>query len=62
RPGRALTRAQIAQHALPPNEERDERTVDSHIARIRKKLGPAGARIRTSWGIGYQFDPQGDAR
>ena len=61
RPGRALTRAQIAQHALPPNEERDDRTVDSHVARIRKKLGPAGARIRTSWGIGYQFDPQGDA-
>jgi len=56
RPGRALTRAQIAQHALPPNEERDDRTVDSHVARIRKKLGPAGARIRTSWGIGYQFD------
>lgn len=61
RPGRALTRAQIAQHALPPNEERDDRTVDSHVARIRKKLGPAGARIRTSWGIGYQFDPQGEA-
>ncbi|WP_233604817.1 MULTISPECIES: response regulator transcription factor [Corallococcus] len=57
RPGRAMTRAQIAQHALPPNEERDDRTVDSHVARLRKKLGPAGARIRTSWGIGYQFAP-----
>lgn len=57
RPGRAMTRAQIAQHAPSPNEERDDRTVDSHVARLRKKLGPAGARIRTSWGIGYQFDP-----
>lgn len=62
RPGRALTRAQIAQHALAPDQERDERTVDSHIARIRKKLGPAGARLRTCWGIGYQFDPPGEAR
>ncbi|NOJ81631.1 response regulator transcription factor [Myxococcus xanthus] len=62
RPGRALTRAQIAQHALPPSEERDDRTVDSHIARIRKKLGPAGARIQTSWGIGYRFIPDEEPR
>ncbi|WP_216620072.1 MULTISPECIES: response regulator transcription factor [Myxococcus] len=62
RPGRALTRAQIAQHALPLSEERDDRTVDSHIARIRKKLGPAGARIQTSWGIGYRFVPDEEPR
>jgi DNA-binding response OmpR family regulator len=58
RPGRALTREQIAEQALPPNEERDARTVDSHVARIRKKLGPAGAHLRTAWGIGYSFDPE----
>jgi DNA-binding response OmpR family regulator len=58
RPGRALTREQIADQALPPNEERDARTVDSHVARIRKKLGPAGAHVRTAWGIGYRFDPE----
>jgi DNA-binding response OmpR family regulator len=57
RPGRALTREQIGNQALPSNEERDERTLDSHIARIRKKLGPAGARIKTAWGIGYRFEP-----
>lgn len=56
RPGRALTREQIADQALPTNEERDARTVDSHVARIRKKLGPAGAHVRTAWGIGYRFD------
>jgi DNA-binding response OmpR family regulator len=58
RPGRALTREQLADQALPPNEERDARTVDSHVARIRKKLGPAGAYLRTAWGIGYSFDPE----
>jgi DNA-binding response OmpR family regulator len=61
RPGRALTREQIGNQALPSNEERDERTLDSHIARIRKKLGPAGARIKTAWGIGYRFELPGSA-
>lgn len=58
RPGRALSRAQIAQAALSVDEEVDARTVDSHLARIRKKLGKAAAQaIGTVWGIGYRFEP-----
>lgn len=61
RPGRAIPRAQLAQHALGPLDDRGERTVDSHLARIRKKLGPAAAAaIATVWGIGYRFDPEGE--
>lgn len=57
RPGRAIPRAQLASHALGPLDERTDRTVDSHLARIRKKLGPgAAAAISTVWGIGYRFD------
>ncbi|MEM9189464.1 MAG: response regulator transcription factor [Myxococcota bacterium] len=56
RPDRALTRAQIAGGALRESEV-DERTVDSHIGRLRKKLGDAGAAIQTVWGIGYRFSP-----
>lgn len=57
RAGRAVTRAQIADHALPEDGERSDRTVDSHVSRIRKKLGgPAAACIRTIWGIGYTCD------
>lgn len=57
RPGRALSRAQIAQGALSDSEKRDDRTVDSHVSRIRKKLGPrSGASIQTVWGIGYRCD------
>ncbi|MEO1172432.1 MAG: winged helix-turn-helix domain-containing protein, partial [Myxococcota bacterium] len=42
---------------LPEDGERFDRTVDSHVSRIRKKLGPiAGGRIRTVWGIGYRCD------
>jgi two-component system, OmpR family, response regulator len=59
RQGRAISRDQLAEHALTPFEQRDARTVDSHIARIRKKLGAeGGARIATVWGIGYRFEPE----
>jgi DNA-binding response OmpR family regulator len=58
REGRAISRAQLAEHALTPFEQRDARTVDSHIARIRKKLGASGgAHVVTVWGIGYRFEP-----
>ena len=59
RAGRALTRAQISEHALPEGGDRNDRTVDSHISRIRKKLGPeASPRVQSVWGIGYRV--QGD--
>lgn len=58
RPGRAATRAQIGEHALPEGAERSDRTVDSHVSRIRKKLGlDAAACIKSVWGIGYRCDP-----
>jgi len=56
RPARAITRRQLAEAALPAGGDRSERTVDSHVARIRRKLGAAGGRIATVWGIGYRFD------
>jgi DNA-binding response OmpR family regulator len=55
RPGRAVSRSQLAELS-DLNEDRDERTVDSHVARVRRKLGPASGRISTVWGIGYRFD------
>ena len=54
REGRALTRTQIAEGALPEGGERNDRTVDSHVSRIRKKLGPDADWIQTVWGIGYR--------
>lgn len=57
RPGRAATRAQLVAAALSPDGDTSERTLDSHIARIRKKLGPDGAAVATVWGVGYRFDP-----
>ncbi len=57
RPGRAVTRAMLADHAMPESGERFDRTVDSHVSRIRSKLGPAGSAIQTVWGIGWRFEP-----
>ena len=55
--GRAQTRDQIAVHALSEDGDCSDRTVDSHISRIRKKLGPdTGRLIKTVWGIGYRCD------
>lgn len=59
-PGRAFTRVQLATRALPDEGERLDRTVDSHVSHIRRKLGPrAAACIRTVRSVGYRFDPEG---
>jgi two-component system, OmpR family, response regulator len=56
REGRPATRQQLANSALS-DIVMDTRTVDSHVARIRKKCGVAGVAIVTVWGIGYAFRP-----
>ena len=57
RPGRAVTRRQLAEHALPESGARYDRTVDSHMSRIRNKLGTeAAGHIKTVWGVGYKFE------
>jgi DNA-binding response OmpR family regulator len=57
RSGRAVPRRALAEQALSLVGDVDERTVDSHVARVRKKLGAGAAAIVTVWGIGYRFDP-----
>ncbi|MSP26714.1 MAG: response regulator transcription factor [Myxococcales bacterium] len=55
RGGRAVTRRQLADEVLAADGDVTDRTVDSHVSRLRKKLGPAGAAITTVWGIGYRL-------
>jgi DNA-binding response OmpR family regulator len=40
----------------------DTRTVDTHVLRLRKKLGSVGERIETVWGVGYRFARAGRER
>lgn len=55
RAGRAVSRRQLAEAALSTDKEISDRTVDSYVTRLRKKLGPESKRIKTVWSVGYQF-------
>jgi two-component system response regulator MtrA len=55
RPGAAIARSWLVEHVLDPEREGGERTLDVHVSRLRKKLGPSGARIQTVWGVGYRL-------
>jgi len=52
--GRAFTRHQLCHQALGAGDSVQERTVDAHIRTIRRKLGEAGRRLTTVWGVGYK--------
>ena len=45
----------LAAHALSGFDAPEPRTIDSHVARVRRKLGDEAARLETVWGIGYRF-------
>ena len=55
RPAKAVRRRQLAVQALGMGAASD-RTVDSHVSRVRKKLGTDGDCIKTVWGIGYRYE------
>ena len=54
-PGRAFSRAYLLERIWGDEIEVFDRTVDSHVVRLRKKLGATGQRIGTVWGVGYRF-------
>ena len=53
--GRAFSRAYIVDRLWGEAYDGYERNVDTHVKRLRHKLGDAGAAIDTVWGIGYRF-------
>lgn len=58
KPGRVYTRMQLLQHAFEEEFIVDERTVDSHISKLRKKIEEGGRSsdyIQTVYGFGYRF-------
>ncbi|MDB6454599.1 response regulator transcription factor [Falsirhodobacter sp. 20TX0035] len=59
RPGFVKTRDQLMQDAYPNEVHVDDRTIDSHIKRLRKKLrivDPSFSAIETLYGIGYRYN------
>ncbi len=55
RNGRILTREQLLQEVWEYNPDVDTRTVDTHMRRLREKLGPAAEYLETVRGFGYRF-------
>lgn len=58
RPGHVKSRAQLMQECYPHDAYVSERTIDSHVKRLRKKFGridPNFDEIDTVYGLGYRY-------
>jgi two-component system phosphate regulon response regulator PhoB len=55
RPGRVLTRDQLLDEVWGSDIAVTTRTIDTHLKRLREKLGPASDLIETVRGVGYRF-------
>ena len=54
--GRALTRESILNQVWNYDYFGDARTIDTHVKKLRNKLGEKGSYIHTIWGMGYKFE------
>ncbi|HBN55181.1 MAG TPA: DNA-binding response regulator [Lachnospiraceae bacterium] len=57
--GIALSREKILNNVWNYDYFGDARTIDTHVKKLRNKLGAKGELIRTIWGMGYKFDTGG---
>lgn len=60
-PGRIFTRDQLMDHMYRDHRIVSERTVDSHIKKLRKKIADAWPEreiIRSVYGVGYKYQPE----
>lgn len=54
--GIALSREKILNHVWNYDYFGDARTIDTHVKKLRSKMGDKGELIKTIWGMGYKFD------
>jgi hypothetical protein len=60
-PATVFSRADLVQKVWQRDFTADSRTVDVHVSRLRRKLGPAYGRcLVTEYRVGYQFRPPAD--
>ncbi|MBB3141809.1 response regulator [Halomonas organivorans] len=60
-PGRIFSREQLMDHMYRDHRIVSERTVDSHIKKLRKKIAevwPEREIIRSVYGVGYKYQPE----
>lgn len=54
--GVALSREKILNNVWNYDYFGDARTIDTHVKKLRSKLGDKGEYIKTVWGMGYKFE------
>ena len=54
--GIALSREKILNNVWNYDYFGDARTIDTHVKKLRSKMGPKGDLIKTIWGMGYKFE------
>ena len=54
--GIALSREKILNNVWDYDYFGDARTIDTHVKKLRSKLGEKGNYIKTIWGMGYKFE------
>lgn len=54
--GLALSREKILNNVWNYDYFGDARTIDTHVKKLRKKMGEKGECIKTIWGMGYKFE------
>ncbi|MCM1135342.1 MAG: response regulator transcription factor [Clostridium sp.] len=54
--GIALSREKILNNVWNYDYFGDARTIDTHVKKLRSKMGEKGELIKTIWGMGYKFD------
>ncbi|NBJ93386.1 response regulator transcription factor [Parablautia muri] len=56
--GIALSREKILNHVWNYDYFGDARTIDTHVKKLRSKMGERGELIKTIWGMGYKFESE----
>jgi DNA-binding response OmpR family regulator len=57
----ALSRERILNHVWDYDYFGDARTIDTHVKKLRSKMGKYGSYIKTIWGMGYKFEVSEEA-
>lgn len=58
--GIALSREKILNQVWNYDYFGDARTIDTHVKKLRAKMGEKGSLIKTIWGMGYKFEADGE--
>lgn len=56
--GIALSREKILNNVWNYDYFGDARTIDTHVKKLRSKMGSKGEMIKTIWGMGYKFEAE----